>query len=168
MIPCIYWGDQIIVLSLLKWKITLIGLLHYIPGININCSWCIIIFIYHWIWFVKFCLGTWHVSSRETPLVGKTFLIAPFPCGFGPKHRSVRSNSSFWTGKGPTRETLSKIYGYKSVSSMSSQANWTLQNVLTLIYIRSTEFNLNNHPPQSHLTNTMPPNSTWSYWTKPT
>lgn len=148
MISCFYGGDQIIALSFPKWKMRFIGLLHYIPGINSNCSWCIIIFIYHWFWFAKFCLGALHVG--ETPR-GKDFPPCSLPCVFCPEHRPVSSNTSCWSEKGPTRETLSKIYGYKSVSSMSSQANWTLQNLLDLIYISPTEFNLHNNPTQSKL-----------------
>lgn len=73
------WGDHVIVLSfLLKWKITFINLRHYVAGKNASWPWYIIIFIYHRIWFAKFCLGFLHISLQERyHFVEKIFLIAP-------------------------------------------------------------------------------------------
>ena len=59
---CIYWNDNFLFFNLLMWYITLIDLQilknSCRPGINPTWLWCMILFMYCWIWFTSTLLRT--------------------------------------------------------------------------------------------------------------
>lgn len=72
-------------------------------------------------------------------------------CGFGPKHRAFKSNSSCWTVNGSTAERLSNIDWYKSVPSTPSQARPTGTYKIYSTQLNPRQFHWNYPTKQPYL-----------------